>query len=80
MEHDETLPERFNPVSGHIVFDMKIDFTRKARWVLDRHKTTDPDRSTYTGVVSRDSVKIVFTYTALNDLEVCIADIRNIYL
>ena len=38
--------------SGHLVFDIKMDFTRKARWVKDGHKTSDPDYSTYAGVVS----------------------------
>eukprot|EP00957_Ditylum_brightwellii_P193500 14735146-Ditylum_brightwellii.AAC.1 len=42
-------------VMGHLVCDVKIDFTRKARWVLDGHKTVNPIRSTYAGVVSRES-------------------------
>ena len=57
-----------------------MDFTRKARWVLDGHKTPDPVGSKYAGVVSRESVRIAFTYAALNDLDVCMADIRNAYL
>eukprot|EP00957_Ditylum_brightwellii_P054090 4096995-Ditylum_brightwellii.AAC.1 len=57
-----------------------MDFTRKARWVLDGHKTVNPIGSTYAGVVSRESVRIAFTYAALNDLSVCAADIRNVYL
>ena len=67
-------------VTGHIIFDVKMDFTRKARWVLDEHKTPDPDGSTYAGVVSRDSVRIAFTYAALNSLDVMAADIQNAYL
>ena len=43
-------------------------------------KTPDPIRSTYAGVVSRESVRIAFTYTALNGLDVFAADIRNTYL
>jgi hypothetical protein len=57
-----------------------MDCTRKARWVLDGHKLPTPQGSTYAGVVSRESVRIVLTYTALNGLEVCAADIRNAYL
>ena len=56
------------------------DFTRKARWVLDRHKCPDPEGSTYAGVVSRESVRIALTYAALNSLNVCAGDIRNAYL
>ena len=57
-----------------------MDFTRKARWVLDGHKTPNPIGSTYAGVVSRDSIRIAFTYAALNGLDVFAADIRNAYL
>jgi hypothetical protein len=67
-------------VTGHLVWDVKMDFTRKARWVLDGHKTPTPIGSTYAGVVSRDSIQIAFTYAALNDLGVSAADIRNAYL
>eukprot|EP00957_Ditylum_brightwellii_P135660 10345167-Ditylum_brightwellii.AAC.1 len=57
-----------------------MDFTRKARWVLDGHKTPDPAGSTYVGVVSRESVRIAFTCAALNSLDVWAADIQNAYL
>ena len=57
-----------------------MDFTRKARWVLDGIKTPDPIGSKYAGVVSRESVQIAFTYAPLNDFDVCMADIRNAYL
>ena len=32
------------------------------------------------GVVSRESVRITFTYTALNVLDVFVADVQNAYL
>ena len=73
-------PPGWSQVSGHIVWDVKMDFTRKMRWVLDGHKTPDPIYSNFAGVVSRESVRIVLTYAALNDLDVCAADIRNAYL
>eukprot|EP00957_Ditylum_brightwellii_P118762 9057487-Ditylum_brightwellii.AAC.1 len=57
-----------------------MDFTRKARWVLDGHKTVNPIGSTYAGVVSHESVRIAFTYAALSDLSVCAAGIRNAYM
>ena len=73
-------PKGWSKVTGHIVWDCKMDFTRKARWVLDGHKTPDPVGSTYAGVVSRESVRIAFTYAALNGLDICAGDIRNAYL
>ena len=73
-------PPGRSKVTGHLVFDVKMDFTRKARWVLDGHNTPDFVGSTYAGVVSRDSVRIAFTYAAINGLDVFVAGIRNAYL
>lgn len=67
-------------MTGHLVWDVKMDFTRKAQWVLDGHKMPDPIGSTYAGVVSCESVHIAFTYAALNKLDICAADIWNAYL
>ena len=80
LEEGEKAPVAWHKVSGHLVFDVKMDFTRKARWVLDGHKTPKPTGSTYARVVSRESVRIAFTYAALNGLYVCAADIWNAYL
>ena len=76
----EKAPPGWSRVTGHLVFDVRMDFTRKSRWVLDEHKNPNPIGSTYTGVVSRESVRIAFTYAALNNLDVFAADIRNAYL
>ena len=57
-----------------------MDFTRKARWVKDGHRTADPIESNYAGVVPRDSVRIAFTIAALNGLDICAADIQNAYI
>ena len=73
-------PPGWSRSSGHLVFDVKMDFTRKARWVKDGHRTPDPHRSTFAGVVSRESVRIALTYAALNNLDVVAADIQNAYL
>ena len=66
--------------TGHLIWDLKMDFTRKAQWVLDDHKMPSPIGSTYAGVVSRESVWIAFTYAALNGVDVCAADTQNAYL
>jgi hypothetical protein len=81
LEEEMKAPIGWSKVTGHLVWDVKMDFTRKARWVLDGHnKTPNPIRSNYAGVVSRDSIQIAFTYAALNDLVVFAADVRNAYL
>ena len=80
LEEDQPARAGWKKASRHLVWDVKMNFTRKARWVLDGHKTPDPIRSTFAGVVSRESVQIAFTYAALNGLQVFAADNRNAYL
>ena len=63
-----------------MIFDVKMDLTRKARLVAGGHKTDPPKDSTYSSVVSRDSVCIMFTLAALNNLNVLAADVQNAYL
>ena len=80
LDEGAHAPHGWKRVTGHLVWDVKMDFTRKARWVLDGHKTPDPIGSTYAGVVSRESVCIALTYAALNELDVFAANIWNAYL
>ena len=56
LEDEKTAPAGYNKVSGHLIWSVKMDFTRKARWVLDGHKAPDPVGSKYAGVVSRENV------------------------
>ena len=76
----QKAPHRWHKVTGHMVFDVKMNFTRKLRWVLDGHKTPSPIESTYAGVVSRESVMIAFIYASRNGLDVCTGVIRTDYL
>ena len=56
LEDGKTAPAVYNKVSGHLIWSVKIDFMRQARWVLDGHKSPDQVGSKYAGVVSRESV------------------------
>ena len=56
LEDGKFAPVGYTNVSGHLIWSVKMDFTRKARWVLDGHKTPDPAGYNYAGVVSRESV------------------------
>ena len=80
LNESKPAPIGWSKESGHMVFDVKMDFTWKARWVLDGHRSTDPIISTYAGVISRDSVRTALTYAAPNDIDVLAADIQNAYL
>ncbi len=80
LDDNESTPVGYTLSSGHIIWDIKMDFTRKAHWVKDGHQMPDLEDSKYAGVVSRESVTIMLTYAALHDLPVLAADIRNEYL
>ena len=82
IDDPSKLGKEFNEITGHLIFDVKLgeNFRRKARWVADCHKTSAPSAVTYSTVVSRDSVRIIFLVAALNDLDVQGADIQNAYL
>ena len=70
----------YQEITCHLIFDVKMDFTRKARFVANGAKTEAPASITYSSVVSRDSVKLAFLIAALNDLDVLACDIGNAYL
>ncbi len=70
----------FQEIGCHIVFDIKMDFTRKTRFCAWGHTTNTPVAITYSSVVSRDSVQIGFMLTAFNGLDVIACDLENAYL
>jgi hypothetical protein len=70
----------FTEIECHMIFDIKMDFSRKARFVAGGHMTAAPSSITYSSVVSRDSVRLAFVIAALNGLDVMMCDIGNAYL
>jgi hypothetical protein len=87
--HDSNTPQEvregkvheligFQEIGCHIMFDIKMDFTWKARFVAGGHTTEAPSSMTYSSVVSRDSIRIAFLIAALNDLD--IMSCENAYL
>jgi hypothetical protein len=77
---DESVPVGSTWVPFHMVFDVKVDLTRKARFVAGGHFTDTPAQLTYSSVVTRESVRIAFLLAALNDIQILSADIGNAYL
>ena len=80
LPYGQNPPVGWSEVTGHLIWYVKMDLTCKARWFLNGHKKSDPIGSTYTRVVSMESVRIAFTYAAPNGIEVCTSDIRDAYL
>jgi hypothetical protein len=77
---DDVMPPGFKKIDCHMVFDVKLDLVRKARFVAGGHQTDPLKESVYSSVVSRDSVRLAFLIAALNELEILSADIQNAYL
>jgi len=80
LEDGENIPVGSQWIPFHMIFDVKCDFTRKARFVAGGHWTDAPAQLTYSSVVTRDSVRIAFLIAALNELDILAADVRNAYL
>ena len=78
-EGHKALPG-WTKASVHIVFDIKMNFTRKARWMKDVHFIPGPATSAYDVVVSRESVRVALTYADLMVLDAMAADTQNAYL
>ena len=63
-----------------MIYNVKMDFTSKDRWVKDGHRTPDPEFSSYAGALSRESICILLTHAAMHSVPVVAADVRNAYL
>jgi Reverse transcriptase (RNA-dependent DNA polymerase) len=74
------IPPKHTWIVCHMIFDIKPDLTRKARFVAGGHMTDPPSESVYSSVVTRDSIRIALMHAALNDLRVLIGDIQGAYL
>jgi hypothetical protein len=80
LDDKEVAPVGYQRIPCMLIFDVKMDFTRKTRLVAGGHVTQPPAVLTYASVVSRESVRIALLIAALNDMSVLGADISNAYL
>ena len=70
----------YQEIIYHVIFDVKTDFTWKARFVANGSKTEVPFSLTYLSIMPRDSVRLEFLITSLNDLDVMSCYIGISYL
>lgn len=80
IRSESQAPPGYKLIPHRIIFEIKMDFTRKARLVAGGHKTDPPAQLTYSSVVSRESVRIGFLIAAMYELDPLAADIGNAYL
>jgi hypothetical protein len=77
---DNQVPVGYKHIDCHMIFDVKLDLTRKARYVAGGHQMDPTKEMVYASVISRDSVRFTFLLAALNDLDILAADVQNAYL
>ena len=51
LDEGKLAPVGWIKASVNLVFDVNMDFIRKARWFKDGHRTADPEHFTFAGVV-----------------------------
>jgi hypothetical protein len=70
LEHGVSIPLGSKWVPFHMIFDVKVDLTSKARFVAGGHWMNVPSHLTYSSVVTRESIRIAFLIATLNDLQI----------
>ena len=80
LEPGENLPPGHTKSSGHMLYNVKMDFTRKGRWVKDGHCTSNLEASSYAGAVSRESIRIMVTHDILHGVAAFTANVCKVYL
>ena len=80
LEDGENVPVGSQFVDLMMIFDVKMDLTRKARLVARGDQVETPSNLTYASVVSRDSIRIALLLSALNGVSLLAADVAGAYL
>ena len=81
LEAHEKLPEGYDYIPYHMVYDVKFDGRRKSRLVAGGHRAPIVDKEErFSGVVSMDGVRLGFLLAKLNGLMVCAGDVGNAFL
>ena len=72
----------YEHVNVHMIFETNMDgmFTRKEILVADEHTTAPKSSITYSSVMSREIIRIVFLLESLNDLDIFACEIGNAHL
>ena len=63
-----------------MIYDVKFDGRRKARFVTGGNLTVDPGEDAYAGVIAPEAVRLGMFAAVHNNLQVLAADIGNAYL
>ena len=75
LDADEHPTVDFTETTCHLIFDVKMDLTRKAREMAGGHLTDPLSFLTYVSVVSRETVQISFLIATFSELKILVGDI-----
>ena len=67
----------YRDIKCHMIFDMEMDYTRKARFVAGGHSTDAPSLVTYSRVVSEASVRLAVLIAAHTNVHILACDVTN---
>ena len=70
----------FQHIPYHLVFDVKFDGRHKSRLVAGGNHTEPLKEDIYSGVVSIESIRILFFLATLNNLQIWAAYVVNAFL
>ena len=70
LDQDNHVLVGYKDITCNLIFDVKMNLTRKARYVAGWHLTDPPSSMAYESVVSQDSVRIDFLVAASNKLDI----------
>ena len=80
LEDGEEVPVGSQFVDLMMIFDVKMDLTRKARLVAQGDQVETPSNLTHASTVSRDSICIALLLASLNNLTLLAANVTGAYL
>lgn len=80
LSANEKVPVGSQKVNLMIIFDVKMDLTRKAQICACGDQTEAPSSVTYATIVSRDSICLALLIASLNNMNVLLADTAGAYL
>ena len=80
LEDGKEVPVGSQFVDLMMIFDVKMDLTRKARLVAQGDQVETPSNLTHASTVSRDSICIALLLASLNNLTLLAANVAGAYL
>jgi hypothetical protein len=81
LEKGDKMPEGYQLIPYHVIFDCKFDFCQKAHLVAGGNFTEAPSpEDLYSGVVGMETIRYCMQVAAMNNLQVCPAHVGNAFL